>query len=237
MIDTIDLILRIVTGLGLGAAIGLERQWRARTAGLRTNALVSLGATLFVIMGAYSFSGPGADPTRVAAQIVSGIGFLGAGVIMKQGVTISGLNTAATLWASAAVGALAGSGLYWIAIGGTLAIMLANTLLRPLGRALDRGHGGGREVLRTEYEFEVHCPTSAEVEVRALVFDAVDRPAFTVQSISSRDLPDSATTVITAVISTPVRDDTELERAIARVIPEASVTAVHWSARELADVD
>lgn len=81
--DPIDLALRIAVGLGLGAAIGLERQLRSRTAGVRTNALVSLGAALFVIMGAFSFDGPGADPTRVAAQIVSGIGFLGAGVITR----------------------------------------------------------------------------------------------------------------------------------------------------------
>ena len=79
------ILVRIALGLVLGAAVGIERQWRARMAGLRTNALVSLGATLFVIMGAYGFQGPDADPTRVAAQIVSGIGFLGAGVIMKQG--------------------------------------------------------------------------------------------------------------------------------------------------------
>lgn len=110
MIDAIDIAIRIITGVGFGTLIGFERQWRARTAGVRTNALVSLGSTLYVIMGAYSFDGPGADPTRVAAQIVSGIGFLGAGVIMKQGASISGLNTAATLWASAAVGALAGEG-------------------------------------------------------------------------------------------------------------------------------
>ena len=106
------ILVRIALGLVLGAAVGIERQWRARMAGLRTNALVSLGATLFVIMGAYGFQGPDADPTRVAAQIVSGIGFLGAGVIMKQGASVTGLNTAATLWATAAVGALAGGGMY-----------------------------------------------------------------------------------------------------------------------------
>lgn len=131
------ILVRIALGLVLGAAVGIERQWRARMAGLRTNALVSLGATLFVIMGAYGFQGPDADPTRVAAQIVSGIGFLGAGVIMKQGASVTGLNTAATLWATAAVGALAGGGMYWVAVFGAGAIMLANTLLRPLGRMMD----------------------------------------------------------------------------------------------------
>ncbi len=109
MIDALELSLRIAAGVGLGAAIGIERQWRSKMAGLRTNALVSPGSALFVVMGAYAF-GSG-DPTRVAAQVASGIGFLGAGVIIKQGVSISGLNTAAA--------------------GGAFAVIAANVLLRP----------------------------------------------------------------------------------------------------------
>lgn len=233
--ETFDLALRIFAGLGLGAAIGLERQWRARTAGLRTNALVSLGATLFVIMGAYSFDGMDADPTRVAAQIVSGIGFLGAGVIMKQGATISGLNTAATLWASAAVGALAGGGLFLVALGGTAAIMLANTLLRPVGRMMDRGHSVGRELPPTLYTFEVGCPTEHEAAVRALVFESVQHPEFTVTSIFAEDLPEGRGVLISATITSAVRNDSELEVAISRVILEPAVTSVRWSAVELVD--
>src|SRR5215831_20384374 len=98
----------LVTAVVLGAAIGFERQWRQRLAGLRTNTLVALGAAAFVL-----FSGliPGDNsPTRVAAQVVSGIGFLGAGLIFKEGLSVHGLNTAATLWCSAAVGVLAGAG-------------------------------------------------------------------------------------------------------------------------------
>ena len=101
----------------LGVAIGIERQWRARMAGLQTMALVSMGAALFVILGAYTFNGE-QDPTRVAAQIVTGIGFLGAGVIMKQGSSVTGLNTAATLWATAAVGSLAGAWMWREAVVG-----------------------------------------------------------------------------------------------------------------------
>ncbi|MBE7163086.1 MAG: MgtC/SapB family protein, partial [Williamsia herbipolensis] len=105
--STLDTVLRLLCGLGLGTLIGFERQYRARMAGLRTNALVATGATLFVVLSAHGFSGGTADPTRVAAQIVSGIGFLGAGVILRDGLGVRGLNTAATLWCSAAVGALA----------------------------------------------------------------------------------------------------------------------------------
>ncbi|QTH59954.1 MgtC/SapB family protein [Corynebacterium hindlerae] len=118
----------------LGILIGSERQLRARAAGLRTTTLISLGSALFTVLGAEAFGG--GDPTRVTAQIVSGIGFLGGGVIIKHGASISGLNTAATMWSSAAIGALCGTGLWEIALIGSILIVLANSVLRPLSRML-----------------------------------------------------------------------------------------------------
>src|ERR1700704_3637516 len=94
--------------VAVGAAIGFERQWRQRLAGLRTNTLVALGAASFVVFE--NLLSTEASPTRVAAQVVSGIGFLGAGIIFREGLNVRGLNTAATLWCSAAVGLFAGSG-------------------------------------------------------------------------------------------------------------------------------
>ncbi len=103
-----EIAIRLGTALLIGTVIGFERQWRQRMAGLRTNVLVALGAAGFVI---FSLNVAGNDsPTRVAAQIVSGIGFLGAGVILREGINIRGLNTAATLWCSAMVGTFAGAG-------------------------------------------------------------------------------------------------------------------------------
>src|SRR5215211_705357 len=133
---------RRVAGAGGGRdpariAIGIERQWRSRMAGLQTMALVSMGAALFLILGAYTFH-KDADPTRVAAQIVSGIGFLGAGVIMKQGLSVTRLNTAATLWAPAAVGALAGAWMWREAIADAAIIIVANWFLQPLANRMDR---------------------------------------------------------------------------------------------------
>lgn len=237
-LDWSDILTRIVAGVACGGLIGFERQWRARTAGLRTHALVSLGSTLFVIMGAYSFHGPGADPTRVAAQIVSGIGFLGGGVIMKQGASISGLNTAATLWASAAVGALAGGGLIWVGVAGTVVVIAANVLLRPVGRLLDDrvgsvGREGNKEV---GYTFEVRCPQEHEIAIRSVVFESVQRPEFTVQSIGAADLPDDIV-VITAVVISPQRDDKAIEHAIADVIRAPEVLGVRWTAEDLDAVD
>jgi len=106
--DPREIVFRLGIALLFGALIGFERQWRQRMAGLRTNALVSVGAAGFVVFS-MTFSAD-SSPTRVAAQIVSGIGFLGAGVILREGINIRGLNTAATLWCSAMVGTFAGAG-------------------------------------------------------------------------------------------------------------------------------
>ena len=233
MIEWLDVTARIAAGLGLGALIGIERQWRSRNAGLRTAALVSLGATLFVVMGGYSFTGiHDADPTRVAAQVASGVGFLGAGVIMKQGANITWLNTAATLWASAAVGSLAGAGMIGTAAIGTVAVVSANVFLRPIGRALDRS-ARRIETVSAAYQFEVRCATAAELHVRSLVFDAVSRPHLTVQSITAVDLPDDGGVRISATVIADERDDHDIEAALADVLKAPEVTAVRWTVDEL----
>ncbi len=125
----IDLSIRLTVGLILGAIIGLERELHRQPAGFRTHSLVALGASLFAIISGYGFGGAGADPTRIAAQIVSGIGFLGAGTILHYRGHIRGLTTAASLWSVAAVGTATGTGLYVLAIVGTLLILAILSLL------------------------------------------------------------------------------------------------------------
>ena len=134
--------MRLAVAAGLGAVIGFEREIREREAGLRTHLLVAVGAALFTIVSAYGFrdilgsSGPSVlvrlDPSRIAAQVVSGIGFLGAGAIIRQGLSVRGLTTAASLWVVAAIGMAAGAGYY---AGAVLATALGLTALWPL-RAL-----------------------------------------------------------------------------------------------------
>ncbi|MFC6051694.1 methyltransferase [Acinetobacter sp. Ac_877] len=131
-----DTFLSLLTAFILGGLIGFERQYRQRTAGLRTNVLVALGAAIFVDIAVSLHGSDGA--VRVIAYVVSGIGFLGAGVIMREEGNIHGLNTAATLWCSAAIGAAAGSDLIAEAILATIFILAANILLRPIGHAIDR---------------------------------------------------------------------------------------------------
>ena len=134
----LNFTLRLGIALLLGAFIGIERQWRQKSAGLRTNTLVSLGSAAFILLSISITANNTGDQSRIAAQIVTGIGFLGAGVIMKDGITVHGLNTAATIWCSAAVGSLAGIGLFAEATIVTIAIMLTHLVLRPLGNKLSK---------------------------------------------------------------------------------------------------
>jgi putative Mg2+ transporter-C (MgtC) family protein len=130
--------VRAAVVLVLGAAVGPERQWRQRTAGLRTDALVALGAALFELFAVLLSGARGVDPTRIAAYVVSGIGFLGAGVILRDGVHVRGINTAATIWCSAAVGVLAGAGYIPVAAIAAALILTAHLALGPIAQRVDR---------------------------------------------------------------------------------------------------
>jgi len=144
----IELALRLLVAAALGAAIGIEREIHAHPAGMRTHLLVCEGSAIFTVLSIYGFVGllgpsEGAqpDPTRIAAQIVSGIGFLGAGAILKSGTSIRGLTTAASLWATAAVGVAVGAGQYAVGAVGTVIVLFS---LWPLNMVADRIQAAGR---------------------------------------------------------------------------------------------
>jgi putative Mg2+ transporter-C (MgtC) family protein len=130
--NALDLMVRLLVSLVLGAVIGLERERQERAAGLRTVTMVSLGSCLFTIVGAYGFSQT--DPSRVAAQIVTGIGFLGAGTIFLRKDLVRGLTTAATIWATAAIGMAAATAQYFEAVFTTLLILAVLMVLKPIER-------------------------------------------------------------------------------------------------------
>ena len=145
MIDVafqLDLAVRLIVAAGLGAAVGAEREIHNHPAGIRTHMLVALGSGLFTVLSIHGFGEGGAgapvDPTRIAAQIVSGIGFLGAGAILKDGVVIRGLTTAASLWATAAVGMAAGAGEHVLAVVSAVIILVS---LWPINALAERLHG------------------------------------------------------------------------------------------------
>jgi putative Mg2+ transporter-C (MgtC) family protein len=134
----LELTVRLIVALLLGGVIGWERELGRMPAGFRTHALVSLGSAIFTVISAYAFTGPGSDPTRVAAQIVSGIGFLGGGAILHYGGTVRGLTTAASLWSVAAVGMAAGAGLYVVAALGTVLVIVGLEVFQRVERRVKR---------------------------------------------------------------------------------------------------
>jgi putative Mg2+ transporter-C (MgtC) family protein len=144
------ILLRLSVAGALGGAIGFERELRERGAGLRTHLVVCLGSALFTLVSAYAFVGPHVDPTRIAAQIVSGIGFLGAGAIIRQGLSVRGLTTAATLWLVAAIGMAAGAGYYDAAIIATAGALLTLGPLRIVAYQLTRRFRSETERLMVE---------------------------------------------------------------------------------------
>ncbi|HEY2219814.1 MAG TPA: MgtC/SapB family protein [Gaiellaceae bacterium] len=187
-----DALLRLVVAAGLGAAVGVEREVREREAGIRTHLLVSLGSCLFTIVSAYGFheflvSGTNivrADPTRIAAQIVTGIGFLGAGAIIREGLSVRGLTTAASLWVVAAIGMASGAGYYWPAVAGTALTLFALWPLRAMAWfALERSRPPEKRLvveLREGASVKAlldHIPDVRQVEVE----DTRDRRVVTLE--------------------------------------------------------
>jgi putative Mg2+ transporter-C (MgtC) family protein len=218
----LELIIRLAAGLTVGALIGLERQWRQRGAGLRTNALVATGACLFVLLSVAMDDDT--SPTRIAAQVVSGVGFLGAGVILRDGVNVRGINTAATLWCSAAVGTLAGAGEYTLAFTGAAVVMIANLVLRPLAYRIDRRPVETTE-LESRYRFRAVCRHEDEAHIRALVLQSLS--GYRLQSLYSEDL-DQLRVGVNADLLIQGGPDDRLEHAVSRLSLEPGVSAVRW---------
>ncbi len=133
-LTTLEFLARLGVAALLGIAIGFERQWRQRATGLHTSSLVAIGAALFALLDSTIGAG---DTTRIVAGIVTGVGFIAGGVILRSGANITGLNSAATIWATAAVGALAGFGFWAEAAAGAVAIIFINLVLQPLSDAID----------------------------------------------------------------------------------------------------
>jgi putative Mg2+ transporter-C (MgtC) family protein len=218
--------IRLVIAFVLGALVGVERQWRQRQAGLRTNCLVAVGSAMFVMMGGL-IGGADGSQGRVAAYVVSGIGFLGGGVILKEGFTIRGLNTAATLWCTAAIGTLAGLGRSGFALLGTLAVVSAHLLLRPVANRINRTPLAPAEAL-VFYLFECTCRASDEGQIRALLLQNISSSTLLLNSLHSEDEESTNRVRVKARLKSMGRKDELLERIVTRLSLEPSVTSIRW---------
>jgi putative Mg2+ transporter-C (MgtC) family protein len=217
--------IALFTAFVLGSVIGLERQVRQRTAGLRTNVLVAVGAAIFVDMAKRLSGNEGAE--HVVAYVVSGIGFLGAGAIMREEGSVRGLNTAATLWGSAAVGACAGAALYPEAVLGSAFVLCANTLLRPIVNRINRQP---LDVKASEVTNTFHVIAARENKREALaalehVLEEAQHPVndLTVRAFGANEVQIEAQLLATSV------DGNELDRLAQRLSAEASINQAFWS--------
>lgn len=230
---TVEFILRLLTAFSCGVAIGIERQLRQRTAGLRTITLVTCGACLFVTLGVLTGNGV-AGVTQIAAYVVSGVGFLGGGVIMREKGAIQGINTAATLWCSAAVGVLSGSGHYLPALAGTVVVLLVNTVLRSLSHAINATPVSNADLIR-EYQIIVICLAADEIHVRTLLSNSMYAKPLSFQSLTSEDVEQEGAAErikVTATLKLHPKDQAKLEQIASRMSMEKSISSVSWTARE-----
>jgi putative Mg2+ transporter-C (MgtC) family protein len=228
-VELVDAIARLALALAVGSAIGFERQWQQKMAGLRTNALVALGAGGFVVYS--SLVGQG-DPTRVAAQVVSGIGFLGAGIILREGINIHGLNTAATLWCSAMAGTFAGGGFYGLSFAAAGFVIVTNIFLRPLVRQINQRTQVSNET-ETHYTIEVTCKGTEEAHMRLLLLQGVSQAGLSLRRIDSEDIPDTPKVSVTALAVAAKRNDAALEQIVGRFSLEPHVSAAAWQVNRI----
>ena len=217
-----DFLLRITVSFALSFAIGLERQWRRRVIGLRTNVLVCLGSFLFV---SFSFLTNAYDVSRIASQVVCGIGFLGAGVILKDKGNIKGLDTAATLWCAAAIGTLCASGFLLEALVGTLFILLANVVLRGITRKLNLKHV--EKMQFDKYRLKVVCSEEQEFLIRTLISQSTNKTDASLISIETTDLEDERIR-ITATFNVPKDATFLLEDLVNRIVIEKGIVSSGW---------
>jgi len=207
-------------------AIGVERQFGQHPAGVRTNTLVCVGAAIFVSISTIMVQA--GDPTRIAGQVVTGIGFLGGGVILREGLSVRGLNTAATLWCSAAVGTLAGAGLLVEAVIATSTILIIHTLLRPVVRWIDeRAKISG--TVETCYRFHVVCMETQAALIRSICLRHVhSKTGMFIQGISTKEQAGTGNAAVSVEIFSSVRNDKTMNDLVARLNIEDSVSSASW---------
>ncbi|MBN9574102.1 MAG: MgtC/SapB family protein [Alicycliphilus denitrificans] len=215
----------------LGALIGFERQVRQRTAGLRTNTLVAVGAAVFVDLAVrfHGLYGGSPSPLQVIAYVVSGIGFLGAGAIMKEGANVSGLNTAATLWGSAAVGCCAGAKLLPEAVLAALFVLAANTLLRPVVNRINR-QPVQEAFGEATYAVYVICRRECQSDVREQLVEWLEAASYPVRDIVQHAFGQGDAEIEATLYATAV-DGGELDQIMARLEAMPGVLQAFWNAR------
>ena len=224
LLSTLNTVLCLFVAFVCGSIIGLERQIRQRTAGLRTNTLVAVGAAVFVDLAMRLSGADGA--TRVIAYVVSGVGFLGAGAIMKEGANIMGLNTAATLWGSAAVGAMCGADL-WVQAGlVTFFVLAANTLLRYLVLYINT-RPTSTDDTEANYHLYVVCERATLAQTLSKLQQLLDSSGYAARSTEKHALGANDTEIEVLLMTTIARAE-QLNAITAEMEQVSGVKGAFW---------
>jgi putative Mg2+ transporter-C (MgtC) family protein len=227
--DHWQFLVNVYSAMGMGLSIGLEREFRQHPAGLRTNALVCMGSSIF--MALTPLLNDTSSPTRIASYIISGIGFLGGGVILKQGINVRGMNTAATLWCSAAIGALCGSGNLLFALLATVSVLVVHLVFRPLSTYVQ--HHGRFSEEDLSYKVVVVCTKSSEAEIRDEVRSFLDKHGrFTVHSLSTNRLDEGMQSEIVAEIFSSANQEQVILRLVDHLLMKTGVQSALWEKNE-----
>lgn len=220
-------IYRLIVCYILSILIGVERLYRNKATGLRTNALVGLGSFLFVYVSAGDVS---TDKFRIASQIVSGMGFLGAGIILRNGNKIKGLNTAATLWTVAAIGVLCAYGFILEAIAGTFLVLFSNVFLRDISsKIIEKINNNSRE----KCIIDVTCDDEIEVVIRTLITENIEKNSIQMESLNRNRGSDKSVKLRFEFITSRPELIMDL---VNRLSEEVGVHKVNWSHKRIVEI-
>jgi putative Mg2+ transporter-C (MgtC) family protein len=228
-------LLKLLTAGTLGVLVGVERQWHQGLAGMRTNGMVAIASAAFVSLPTL-LPEDGTGPAHMANYIVTGIGFLGGGVILREGTSVRGLNTAATMWATAAVGALIGCGLFAPAVSLAACILVINVLLRPIVRVVNRlaaQHGGGSAMT---YQIAFTCRSESVAMIKQTLLQDLDTRHLALRALRTSD-ENGANQMVSAEIIAYGPDDQRIETLVAGLSTLPTVTSASWSTQASAETD
>lgn len=223
-LTALDVFIRLSAAALLGAVIGFERQWRHKPAGVHTTGLVAVGSALFAMLDLILKS---ADSTRIMAGVVTGVGFIAGAVMFRSGFSIKGLNTAATIWATAAIGGLVGFELWPEAVGGAVAIVLLNGLLEPVSDVLDRRSHHDRAG-DTEYKITVRATLDNQSAVGDAIRASLDKPPFKLLSFSRHRIDDTGVDVAAEAVASK-RSDAVVDALCQQLLTVKNVRQADWS--------
>lgn len=222
-----EFFIRLMLSLLLGTLIGIERQINGHSIGIRTNILVCLGTTMFIL---YPFTIGSTDTLRIAAQIITGVGFLGTGIIFKDGANVRGVNTAATIWCTAAIGILSGSGHHIYAIVATIVLIVSNIIFRPIARKLTNVYIFGDSY--NYYRIFLTCKEAEEYNFRSLLLKEMKEQNFQMIDLRSNNTHQDNIEISSVIRYRGKRNDERIENFIKNIGFNNEITSIGWKSLE-----